>query len=194
MGNAKTERRKQIIKEASKLFARYGSKKTSLDDIADAIGLVKTSLYYYFKSKEELFQAVIRFEREMLINRIQKEIDKNFSAQRKLHIYLVTRMNGIKELINLYKLARESSQEVLPLIQEERRLFFKAEKKLVLDIMKEGIQKNVFHISDPEFAAITIIASMRGLESTIRLYEDRQFTDADYDSMLSILCYGILKP
>jgi len=181
----------------------FGYRRIAGEEIANALesyygvtDVIKTEeeVVSDFKSKEELFQAVIRFEREMLINRIQKKIDKNSSAQRKLHIYLVTRMNGIKELINLYKLARESSQEVLPLIQEERRLFFKAEKKLVLDIMKEGIQKNVFHVSDPEFAAITIIASMRGLESTIRLYEDRQFSNADYDSMLNILCYGILKP
>jgi len=194
MGNSKTARRRQIVKEAGRLFALYGSKKTSLEDISEAIGLGKASLYYYFKSKEELYQAVIRCEREMLIGRLKKEINRHSSAQRKLHVYIITRMNGIKELINLYKLARGSSQEVLPLIEEERRLFFKTEKKLVLDILKEGIKKNIFHIADPECSAITIIASMRGLESTIRLYEGRQFRPADYESMLNTLFYGILKP
>jgi|APSaa5957512622_1039677.scaffolds.fasta_scaffold97296_1 AcrR family transcriptional regulator len=192
MGEIKKERKRKIVEEASKLFAKYGSKKTSLEDIAEATGLVKTSLYYYFKSKEELFQAVIKHEREILIDSLQKEIGNNSSPLKKLQVYVIKRINGIKELVNLYKLAMGSAKESMPLIEKERRQFFRIEKELVLDILNEGIQQKTFHIGNPERVAIVIIATLRGLESTIRLYDARQFDSADLDSILNIFLYGIV--
>ena len=51
--------REEILTVAQDIFSRYGYKKTTLDDIAQAIRKGKSSLYYYFSSKEDLFQAVI---------------------------------------------------------------------------------------------------------------------------------------
>ena len=56
------ERREQILAAAKSLFIRHGYAKTSVDDISSAIGMTKSSLYYYFKNKEELF--VQTFEQE----------------------------------------------------------------------------------------------------------------------------------
>ncbi|MCD6570184.1 MAG: TetR/AcrR family transcriptional regulator [Deltaproteobacteria bacterium] len=189
----KAERRVQILKAAEKLFARHGLKKTSMDDIAEAVGLVKTSLYYYFNSKEELFQTVIRHESETLIKRLQAEINKHSSPQRKLRAYFITRMEYLKELVNLSQLTKIAAQELLPLAEEERHRFIETEKKLVLEILEEGSQSNIFEIGDPEFAAVAIIASMRGLEPTLLLYQDRQLSMGDYEAMLNVLFYGILK-
>jgi len=189
----KAERKVKILKTAGKIFAQYGLKKTSVDDIAKAVGLVKTSLYYYFESKEELFQAVIKHESEKMIMKLQEAINNKSSPQEKLRAYFVTRMNYIKELINLYQLTKTAAQELMPLIEKERRLFFKAEKALMLEILEEGSEKNIFGINNPEFTALAIIASMRGLEPTLLLYQDRRLRVADYDSMLNFLFHGILK-
>ena len=182
-----------ILKEAGKLFARHGLKKTSMEDIAEAVGMVKTSLYYYFNSKEELFQAVIRQESETLIEKLRAEINKYTSPQQKLRAYFIARMEYLKDLISLYKLTRTAAQELLPLVEEERHRFIDAEKKLVLEILKEGSKKGFFKIGDPEFIAVAIIAIMQGLESTFLLYQYRQLNVADYDAMLNVLFYGILK-
>ena len=92
-----------------------------MDDIAESIGLVKTSLYYYYNSKEELFQAVIRNESETLIGKLRAETDKHTSPQRKHRAYFITRMEYLKELVNLYHLTKAAAQELLPLAEEERR-------------------------------------------------------------------------
>ena len=47
-------KRRTIISEASRLFNYQGSKATTLDDIANTLGLTKTSIYYYARNKEEL--------------------------------------------------------------------------------------------------------------------------------------------
>ena len=47
-------KRAAILSQAAKLFNYKGSRATTLRDIAQSLGLTKTSLYYYVKTKEEL--------------------------------------------------------------------------------------------------------------------------------------------
>jgi AcrR family transcriptional regulator len=52
-------RQQQIIEESARMFHQYGYSETSMDDIADAVGLVKPSLYHYVKSKEDLLFHIV---------------------------------------------------------------------------------------------------------------------------------------
>jgi AcrR family transcriptional regulator len=65
-GHKKDLNRENILKIARDIFSKYGFKKTTLDDIANAVRKGKSSLYYYFESKEDLFQAVIMKEVDIL--------------------------------------------------------------------------------------------------------------------------------
>ncbi|HEY8398243.1 MAG TPA: helix-turn-helix domain-containing protein, partial [Flavihumibacter sp.] len=50
--------RQDILAGARELFIHYGYKKTTMEDIARKIGKSKSALYYYFKTKEEIFEAM----------------------------------------------------------------------------------------------------------------------------------------
>ena len=50
-------RREEIIAAAGRAFLAKGYRATSFRDIADAVGVDRASLYYYFESKHELFRA-----------------------------------------------------------------------------------------------------------------------------------------
>lgn len=56
---AKNCRRQEIVEAAKSLFARNGYSPTSMDEIAKKVGIAKPSLYYFFKSKEEIFAAIV---------------------------------------------------------------------------------------------------------------------------------------
>ena len=64
--NKKDANRDAILEIAQEIFSKFGYKKTTLDDIANAVRKGKSSLYYYFSSKEDLFQAVIMKEVDIL--------------------------------------------------------------------------------------------------------------------------------
>lgn len=52
---------KQRIQEvARELFARHGVQRTSLQDIADGLGITKPALYYHFSSREELVRSIVQ--------------------------------------------------------------------------------------------------------------------------------------
>ena len=52
------DQRQHILNAASLLFIEKGFGGTNINDIADAVGVSRTALYYYFRSKEEMLQAL----------------------------------------------------------------------------------------------------------------------------------------
>jgi AcrR family transcriptional regulator len=72
----KNEREKEIIEAAKALFAKNGYSPTSMDDIARDVGIAKASLYYFFKSKEEIFAAII----EEVIAEVKNSLDQELAV------------------------------------------------------------------------------------------------------------------
>ena len=66
------EMRNELINAASGVFAKYGYKKTNMDDIAAVFGKGKTFIYYYFKNKEDIFQAVLTDEADKLLKALSE--------------------------------------------------------------------------------------------------------------------------
>ncbi len=79
-GYKKDLNRENILKIAREIFSKYGFKKTTLDDIANAVRKGKSSLYYYFESKEDLFQAVIMKEVDILGHELEIVINRNTTS------------------------------------------------------------------------------------------------------------------
>ena len=57
--DSKSATRNQILKASQEIFEKYGYKKTTIDDIAGELHKGKSSIYYYFISKEDIFRAVL---------------------------------------------------------------------------------------------------------------------------------------
>jgi len=70
----KDKYREQIIKASSEIFSRYGFKKTTMEEIARSLRKGKSSIYYYYKSKEEIFEAVIDYEAQVLKSELSSVI------------------------------------------------------------------------------------------------------------------------
>ena len=64
----KEEFRKKIIVSSGQIFSRYGFRKTTMEEISRALKMGKSSVYYYFRSKEDIFEAVVLYEANILRN------------------------------------------------------------------------------------------------------------------------------
>jgi len=73
---SKDESRAEIVSSAKRLFQQYGYKKTTVSDIAKAMGKVKSAIYYYFPDKESLLRAVIDEEIGKLIRSIKDAVER----------------------------------------------------------------------------------------------------------------------
>ena len=92
------ERKKEILDIAEQLFIEKGFDNTSTNDILREIGIARGTLYYYFKSKEEILDAVIDRITNQLVEK-SKEIFDQKSKQKKLtaFIYNLERLLHIEQ-------------------------------------------------------------------------------------------------
>ncbi len=190
----KEEVRMHIVGIARRIFTRYGFRKTTMEEIASASQMGKSSVYYYFKSKEDIFRAVVEFEAIMLKERLNRIISKNSSPSERLKAYILFRLHHVRTLENFYAALNEEALSHMGFILEIRRNFEIEEQELVSKILEDGMEQGVFQLSSSKIGAIAISTMMKGLEVPLLLDEAHK-TDREelLDDLIRVLLYGILK-
>jgi len=190
----KAEVRAQIVDVARKIFTRYGFKKTTMEEIAAASRKGKSSIYYYFPGKEEIFKAVVEKEAGELRVQLDKTIQLDSSPLEKLKAYIFFRLHHVRTVENFYSALNDASLSHLDFIFEIRKNFDLEEQKLVEGILEEGMQNGSFQLSSSEIGAIAISTMMKGLELPLLLSSDHKTDRAELlEDLVRVLFYGIIK-
>ena len=186
------EKREHIITTAEKLFIRFGFRKTTVDEIARAAGMGKSTLYYYFNSKEEIFAAVLRKNADDILQKLAEALEHRADPQEKLRNYIVTRMNVMKDISNYFDMLKTEYFAIYPLIEQERKGFLQQEVEMVTGLFQEGVTQGVFAVKDIGSTVNTFISILRGLEEQWFLNDDETFTmEPKLDDLLHILLKGL---
>jgi len=189
----KDEVRTKIVSDAAKIFTRYGFKKTTMEEIAMATRKGKSSIYYYFSSKEDIFKAVVEQEAEELKSDLQKEISKIDDPIEQLRTYILFRMHKLKTLSNFYAALKSDYLSHLQFIEKIRKKYDQNEVKIVTEILRRGIKRNKFVIEDPELSAVAIVTAMKGLEIPLFLNKDHGNIEDRLDNLIKFLFYGLVR-
>lgn len=84
----------KILDAAKKVFTERGLELTKMSDIADAAGISRTSLNYYFRSKEILFQAIIGQVAALFWPNLESVLEKELSVSEKIK-GIINQYNGM---------------------------------------------------------------------------------------------------
>ncbi|QGY42262.1 TetR family transcriptional regulator [Maribellus comscasis] len=188
----KSEVKENIITVAQDIFMRYGFRKTTMDEIAYAARKGKSSLYYYFKSKEEVFQAVVEKETSVLRSEIVAKVGESSSAKEKLRSYIFVRMEGFKNWGNFYVALKDEYLSNYDFIEKIRRRYDESEVNSITQIIKDGIDSGEFKGLNAELTAKTVLIAMKGLEVPLIVEKDLETNfRKEIDAMLEILFHGI---
>jgi TetR/AcrR family transcriptional regulator len=152
-----------ILSASQKRFGRYGLSKTTMNEIAGDTGMSKASLYYYFKDKEGIFMAVNNKEQDDFVKKMKNAISADTEAKYMLTDYTKSRIILLQKLLTLGKFSNESYLEVKPMIRKCTSDFKKTEISLVADILKSGVKRKEFFITDIQASAELFIDILRGL-------------------------------
>ncbi len=187
----KDANRELILKTAQDIFSRFGYKKTTLDDIAGAVRRGKSSLYYYFESKEELFQAVVLREADTLSRALEKVIIRNIDPIEKLREYILTKLRTYRGLANFYH-ALENDVTAIGFVDKLMVKYNQEEIRMIKRILIEGVRKGIFAAKDLTLIATGITTAIKGLEVPLSAghYGDVNL-EQSVDNILQIICYGI---
>ncbi len=186
--------RTAILDASRDLFARFGYKKTTMEDIAMALRKGKSSLYYYFKNKEEIFQAVIELESELLYSKLQDVVKDEWNAADKLRNYVTVRMETIGQLENYQKVLKEDLYGGYDFLGSYKQAGDLLEQGFIKSILDEGVAANIFHVKDTKLGAIGIVTALRGLEIPLfRGSANAEDLSLQLDNILNILFFGVMK-
>ena len=162
--NSETEIKDEILEEAQKLFRQFGLKKTTMDEIATACGKAKSTLYHYFKSKEEVFDEVLSKELTDLRTQVRSKVVENKTVVKKMGAYVFEFHQQVKEKANLYRLIKfEPSGNVS--YHKHYLSMMKFEQDYISRILADGIDGGELpHISkdDIEWLAEFFCSSFLG--------------------------------
>lgn len=78
-------RRQNILRRAAEVFAEKGVASTSLEDIANAVGIKREGIYYYFKNRGNILLEIILPQSKMLLSNQKRVVASNVTSMQKLH-------------------------------------------------------------------------------------------------------------
>jgi AcrR family transcriptional regulator len=188
---------REIIDASKTLFKKYGFRKTTMEDIARSMGRAKSSLYYYYSSKEEIFEAVINAEMEELLEQIYKSINQVHTAKEKLIAYCRCRLNKLSQLYNLSDALKSELGELQCVMAGVKSKLDTSHLELVKEILVEGVKngefKKISH-DNIELVAYLMISTFKGLAIPLTISNKScPRLDLQIDSIVDIMVDGIGK-
>lgn len=156
--------RERFIEVARQLFARKGVENTTMNDIASASSKGRRTIYTYFKSKREIFNAVIASETDELLSRLRGIVEMELTPEEKLVRYIDCRFETMSEIVSRNGSLRAGFFRDVRKVDRARKLITDKESHLLREILKEGIDKGVFQISDLDGASLVITHTLHGLD------------------------------
>ena len=182
-----------ILDTAKKMFGRYGLRKTSIDEIARMARVAKGTIYNYFGSKDQVYLEVLRREVNEIMEKVSFSVDQEISPNDKLATFARAKFKYMRQAINILNLDREGTENLLPNAEEIRSDFFEREVNLIQSILKEGIEKGVFHIHDILLTAKAIAHSLRGFELNWLVQESQERIEHYLDELMNVLFCGMMS-
>lgn len=175
-------KKNQILSAAKQVFGKFGYNKTTLDDVANAVGMKKASLYYYYDSKEELFRDAIKSETDEFVNELEKKVFEEKDFYNRLTTFIRTRLNYLQRLMNLHNLTVSSILEFRPISEMLYREFFDKQIQIVTKILSDGIMAGELKNIAPERSANIILGAIESIATKV-LCKSKATNEINYKSI-----------
>ena len=148
----------ELLERAAELFAERGFSRTTLQDVADTVGLTRAALYHYFDSKEALLTTLVEGITAARVNDVKAiRYDPTLAAPAQLAA--VTRAMAVNVATHAarFRLLLLSENE-LPAALAARHARGRREiLKLLVELFEDGCASGAFHPADPHLAAFALL-------------------------------------
>ena len=192
--NVEDQRREEITEAALRCFARDGFAETSMDGIAREAGLSKALIYYYYKNKEDVFEAGFDAWMTRMVNLFLALESEGSAAERlrKLGTVMTDVYQEPAELFGLlleYWALSKRRQAMLDRFREE----FGAMRAVLARVLDEGVRADEFRPIDTQQVASVIFAAIDGIWAHWILDPEAMDLVNALQSLIDVLLEGLVK-
>ena len=188
-------KKKQIIKAATKIFARKGFHQAKMDEIAEAAKVAKGTLYYNYASKSTLFAATVTSGMEEIMDKISRDLESDLPFMEHFRLLISNTIRIYlknKAVIRIYvnELSSGIDKEALAEIKKVRRRFL----RFVTDTLQAGQEMGYLKPLHRQISATLLVGMVDALcSSQLGPEENYDFEDI-IETVIPIMSTGMLNP
>ena len=157
-----------------------------MEDIAEEAGKGKSTLYYYFKSKEEIFDIVLRGETDRILANAKAAVEHEPETKEKLKKYIISTLTEMRKNANVYSIVRGEIKGNKLLIEKLKKELIVREESFVRGLFRDGIRTNELKFINPDEIDVAAKAFV-GILAALDLYlfvETEDFGQIDITAKL----------
>ncbi|MCX6144752.1 MAG: TetR/AcrR family transcriptional regulator [Ignavibacteriales bacterium] len=161
--------RDAILQAAERVFQKWGLNKTTMEDIAREAKKGKSTLYYYFESKEEIFDTVAITSLGKVITKAMAATQDLGSAKEKIKKYIATLLIDLKSYGSLYSIVRNEIKRNHSFIERIRDQFDPREEEFIRGILRSGLRSGELTFFD-ENGLSAAVKAIIGITHALEIY------------------------
>ena len=161
---AVSKTRAKLVDVARQLFAKNGVDNTTMNDIAVASTKGRRTLYTYFKSKEDIYVAVVESELDRLSEALDRVASENIAPDLKILKLIETHLDAIKLIVRRNGTLRASFFRDIWQVERVRRNLNQHEIALFRQVLIEGNERGIFEVENVDILADILHYCVKGIE------------------------------
>ena len=161
----KNDKAEEILAVAFELFSKRDYADVSVQNIADETNSTYSLVYYYYRSKAELFHSCVKWALQHAISSYQTLEDADLSPVEAIDMWLDLNVKQSKNLKRLCRIMLEASNRRgnAPSVEWYVRYFYRFEKSTLENSIKRGVESGVFKCERPDELAAFISSGIDGI-------------------------------
>lgn len=181
-----------ILSTALQVFAHYGYRKTTLEDIAVELGKTATNIYAYAESKRELYEQTVSFVMQRWQNKVRKAADAEKTAKDKLTVLCHSALSYLsedKEFVSLLK----SDPTIFPMFPtvDAYEDINASSVSLIAEILTLGEKTGEFRKLDVETVSNVIFTMYKSFIIHAYVQDEVEFIERNLPAFLDLVLRGV---
>ncbi len=187
-------RTSEILEAARKVFAKKGFHDATVDDIANAAGVAKGTVYLYYRSKQEVYLAALKFGIAQMYSALVEEVRQVSTTEEKLRALIAAKLAYFEENRDFFKIYYFELGKIPThpgTIDSEFKSLYLDQARLVESILKEGSRKKAIRNLRTDQAAFAISDLIRGVVTQRVLGWTKSKISQDVEFIFDLIWKGI---
>ncbi|MEN6324474.1 MAG: TetR/AcrR family transcriptional regulator [Proteiniphilum sp.] len=182
-----------IVESAAFFFSKYGFYKTTMDEIAQHIHKAKGALYYYFKSKEELFNEVLKQELGIVKISLQKIVNKENDPMVMFKEYMLHRFQLLNNSLNYHETLKGDLFDKYEFVKEVLDDFRSFERTQITLILEKGTKEGYLGIANVNSTVDVIVMIINSIEIPLFLQNKYKNYENTINELIILIVSGLPK-
>ena len=165
-----------------------------MEEIASAAGKGKSTLYYYFPSKNEIFEAVVEDEMKNVVKRIREAVNFSSTAKAKLKAFLQAQITSIIDFHSFKEVLFDDIVNSMRMLIAIKSRYEQIQIDMIKEILLGGSQSGEFReisLERMNKMSFIIVTFFRGLHFPLSVELSEIKKNEYFDEMIDMLIEGI---